>query len=258
MPSKVAALIAETMQRSLSELRSKLTQLDQDAEHPLKEQVEQLEQQATLLRDNLKGRGAITRFITACKDISPLFAFLAFVVSFATLLFTFFWVKPDVRAIRGSSLQVSYSPKTGELRFDLRGTIANFGRQMDVVKSMQGELSSPSAGSHKIYFSSRTGDVTVKDATHDVTFPFTVREKTAMDVDIHMSQVLGSSTKNSFFGDGQAANASRSHLLSIDFKMASNKDASARYCFELRSEVLTEIESGQTKEILGVECGGER
>jgi hypothetical protein len=128
---------------------------------------------------------------------------------------------------------------------------------MDVVKSMQGELSSPSTGSHKIYFSSRTGDLTLKDATHDVTFPFTVREKTAIDVDIHMSQVLGSSAKNSFFSVGQAANVSRSHFLRIDLKMASNKDASARYCFEFRDEVLTEIENGQTKEILGVECGGE-
>lgn len=258
MPNKVAALIAETMQRSLSELRSKLAQLDENAEHPFKEQVEQLEQQATLLRDSLKGRGALTRFITAFKDISPLFALLALVISFCTLLLTFFWVKPDVRAIRGSSLQVSYVPKNAELRFDLRATIANFGRQMDVLRSMQGELSSPSADSHKIYFSSRTGDVTLKDAIHDVTFPFTVREKTAMDVDIHMSQVLGSSTKNSLFGGEQAANVSRSHILNIGFKMASNKDASLRYCFELRGEVLAEVESGQTKEISGVGCGGEK
>jgi hypothetical protein len=223
----------------------------------LREQVEQLEQQAALLRDNLKGQGTITRFFTVCKDLSPLFAFLALGVSFCTLLFTFVWLKPDVRAIRGPSLQVSYQPKNDELRFDFRATIANFGRQMDVVKSMQGELSSPSTGSHKIYFSSRTGDLTLKDATHDVTFPFTVREKTAIDVDIHMSQVLGSSAKNSFFSVGQAANVSRSHFLRIDLKMASNKDASARYCFEFRDEVLTEIENGQTKEILGVECGGE-
>ena len=42
----------------------------------------------------------MARFVTGFKDISPLFAFLALIVSFSTLLLTFYWVKPDVRAIR--------------------------------------------------------------------------------------------------------------------------------------------------------------
>ena len=76
---------------------------------------------------------------------SSLFAFLALIISLCTLFLTFFWVDPDVRSIEGSSVQVSYVPKSSKLQVDLRATIANFGRQMDIVGWAQGELSS-SAG----------------------------------------------------------------------------------------------------------------
>jgi hypothetical protein len=186
---------------------------------------------------------------------SSLFAFLALIISLCTLFLTFFWVDPDVRSIEGSSVQVSYVPKSSKLQVDLRATIANFGRQMDIVGWAQGELSS-SAGSPTVYFSSRTGDITLKDAGHEVTFPFTVRENTAMDVDVQMSQMLGSTTKSGFFSPGQTDRVSRSQLLSVTFKTASNRNASARFCFELRDEVLAEIEKGVTKEFSAVKCGG--
>lgn len=255
MTSKVAALLANTMQRSLFDLRKKIAALDEDVEPALKEDVEQLEQQAALLNETLNARGKITRFIAVFKDLSPLFAFLAFCVSFFTLLLTFFWLKPEVRAIKSPTLTVSYLPKTGELGFDFKATIVNFGRQADFVKFVQAELSSPSMASHKIYFSSRTGDVILKNAADKVTFPLTLREKTAMDVNIHMSQVLGSSTREMFFKAGQTGDVSRTHTLQIDLKTESNRDASAQYCLELREEVLADIEKGQTKEILG-DCGG--
>ena len=122
---------------------------------------------------------------------------------------------------------------------------------------MQGELSSPSMGSHKIYFSSRTGDASLKKLVQRSDLAIHPTGKGGNGCGYPCFQVLGSSTKEGFFDVGQPANISRSHLLRVDFKMASGKDVSAQYCFDLRDEVLTEIENGQTKEFSVAGCGGE-
>jgi hypothetical protein len=253
-------LIAEAIERSVSDLRTKIAApSDEAAPLSLEDTAKTLELQAALLRDKLKRPSRVRAFFTESKDLLAFgFAALAFVVSSANLLLTFYWVKPDIHAIKGSTVQITYIPKQSELRLDFRITVANYGRRMDVVKWTQGGLSSATPQSPTINFSSRTGDFILKDVSHELAFPLTVAERTAIDINGSVSQVLGTATKSTLFQKAGQAGGSRSYTLNIEFKTVSTRDTSACFLFELQDEVLAEIESGHVKEISTLECGGGR
>lgn len=251
-------LITEAIERSVSDLRTKIAAAsDEAAQLSLEETVRTLERQAASLRDKLKRSSRVRAFFTEFKDLLAFwFALSAFLVSFANLLLTFYWVTPDIHAIKGPNVQVSYVPERSELQLDFRITVANYGRGMDVVEWTQGVLSSAPPTSPTINFSTRTGEFTLSDVSHELAFPLTVAERTAIDLKGSVSQVLGTATKNSLFEKAGQAGGSRKYMLKIEFKTVSTKDASACFSFEVQDEVLAEIESGHTKEISTLECGG--
>ena len=256
-------LIADAIQRSLLELRGKMPTVggeDQKALVSLKETVEELERNTTLLRDKLKPRKGIKNHLACLKDLTSFFlSLLAFILSFLSLLFTYVWLKPDIQLVKGSAVEATWFPQTNELRLDFRITVANYGRRMDVVKWMQAQLSSLCTNSRPIFFSSRTGDFTLKTPTKiELSFPFTVADRSAMDVDASISQVLGTATHDSLFQKPNQSESSRILKLKVDLKTASGKDTATEFCFQVPDNVSAEIEAGTTKEISTTECRGGR
>ena len=220
----------------------------------------ELERNATLLRDQLKPQKGIKSHLAEIKDLTTfVFSLSALIIAFVSLLFTYVWLKPDIQLVKGSAVQVTWAPQKSELRLDFRITVANFGRRMDVVKWMQGELSSLSVNSQPIFFPSRTGDFTLKTPTKtELPFPFTVADKTAVDVDASVSQVLGTATHDSLFQKPSEPGSSRHLKLKVNLNTASGKDTATEFCFEVPDSVSAEIETGTTKEISTTECRGER
>jgi hypothetical protein len=168
---------------------------------------------------------------------------------------TFYWIKADVRLMKASSIQISYVPQRDFIQVKLKAALANFGRGMDVAEWAQAELAPE--GSPAIFFSSRTGDVTLNSVGGQLNFPFSIREKSATDLDIELARTLGSSAKVALFNPAQSPDASRRQKLIVRVQTASTGTALAQLCFEVRGEVTQEIYRGMAKEISVEECGGE-
>lgn len=268
-------VIADAIQRSVSEVRSKVqivgekheaelsskvppAERDSTALASLRESVDELERQASLLRDKVKPRKGIKSHFGEIKDLTTFFfSFFALSLSLISLLLTYFWLKPDIQLIKGSAVEITWAPKANELRLGFQITVANYGRRMDVVKSMEAELAPVAAQFQPIHFTSGTGDFTLKPpAKTELNFPFTVAEKTAMDVNTTVSQVVGTTTRESLFQKPSPLGASRKFKLEVHVYTASDKAAATEFCFETPDYLLGEIAAGDAKEITTEECRG--
>ena len=130
---------------------------------------------------------------------------------------------------------------------------------MDVVKSMQADFAPASAQFQTIHFTSRTEDFALKTPTKtELSFPFTVAEKAAMDVDTTVSQVLGTTTRDSLFQKPGQLGGSRKFKLEVHLDTASGKSPATEFCFEIQDYLLGEIAGGDTKEISPTDCRGGR
>ena len=255
-------LIVDAIQRSVAELRTNLSTVDGKNPNALvsvNETVGKLQNDVALLHDKVKPRkGWLKTHIAEFKDFFTfVFSLAALFISLASLLLTYVWLDPDVHLVKGSAVEVTWDPQATELRLGFQITVANYGRRMDVVKSMEADLTPLLAQFQPINFTSRTGDFTLKSPTKtELSFPFTVADKTAMDVNTTVSQVLGTPTRDSLFQKPSQLGGSRKFKLKVHLDTASGKAAATEFCFEIPDYLLTEIAGGDTKEISTTECRG--
>jgi hypothetical protein len=170
-------------------------------------------------------------------------------------------LKPDIHLVKGSDVTVTWVPQENELRLGFQITVANYGRRMDVVQSMEADFAPiPVSAQFPIHFTSTQGNFALKPPEKtELSFPFTMPEKTAMDVNTTVSQELGTPTRDSLFRKPSQMGASRKFKLEVHLNTPSGNAAATAFCFELPDYLLGEIAGGDdTKEISPTDCGGER
>jgi hypothetical protein len=79
-----------------------------------------------------------------------------------------------------------------------------------------------------------------------------------MDLNTNVSQVLGTTTRDSLFQKPSQLGGSSRFKLLVHLDTASGKALATEFCFEIPDYLLGEIAGGDTKEISPTECRGGR
>jgi len=253
-PDPQAAL--HKVEVSLEEVRKGLNAiLDGNALASLSQSLQDLQEHTEILRRTVEKEGhkRLFRFI---KDLGPaLIASFALVISFLHFFFTFFWLTPDIRLVGGSDLRLSYQPETKNLKFGLKLTVANYGRQMDVISRTQAKLLAPdSPTSLPIMFSK--SEFVLGASSGNLSLPLALKENSAIDMNITASRTLGTDTLASFsdkttFGEH---GLTRRQFLQVSFTAESTSVPPMNLCFDLSHDVLLGLLEGEEISFTVTEC----
>jgi hypothetical protein len=219
------------------------------------ENIDNIKKQAEGLRKALGNsqNGPIERFL---KDYgSSVLSVVALLVSILSFGFTYFWLSPDIKLHGGREVSISYDPGAKTVKVVWRVVVANYGRKMDVVNWIQARVIAPGIPNSTSVELPESG---LNFLTRDgkVLTPFTLKENSALDIDMNAIQRLGKDTLDSFFDETyfNEHRMERQQILEVKVDTEQESISLLRLCFTIAKDDLHALGTGQAFSTVLYEC----
>ncbi len=181
------------------------------------------------------------------KDVGALtIAGFALGVASLNLILTFYWREPKIRVFGGPQVQIQYRQEAMKLDLRFKVTVANYGRQMDVINWVQAKLASPDSPSSSPVVFGRS-DIALEGVTGQVSLPFAIKDNAATELEVGAGQVLGTDAFKSFFELVRSDDQKRAkrEMIELSFAAEDSQVRPLRLCFDLTKEIMLSLEKGK-------------